>query len=229
MKHNINLKNLERKAYLSYHEDGILDLFIGFNILLFGLWILADMVYLAGAFVAISTPIYTQMKKQITIPRLGYVKFTSSRTAKSQKTISLLIIAGLNDLIRQEGIAWPILLIGAGAFLLYNNFGPQSWISWTQIIRLWPILLIAGGIDMLFKGQSGWMSLIGILVTLVLIGGAVLILWYVVWWGLGPLILASEHKDSFYMGTMLGVPVFVLGILFVMRWYKGRGAEDRQD
>ena len=61
------------------------------------------------------------------------------------------------------------------------------------------------------------------------IGGAVFILWYVAWWGLRPLILASEHKDSFYMGIMLGVPVFVLGILFVVRWYKGRGAEDRQD
>jgi hypothetical protein len=94
MEHNINLKNLERKAYLSYHQDGILDFFIGFNILLFGLWILADMVYLAGAFVAISTPIYAQMKKQITIPRLGYVKFAPSRTAKSQKTILLLVIAG---------------------------------------------------------------------------------------------------------------------------------------
>jgi hypothetical protein len=88
------LKNLERKAYLSYHQDGILDFFIGFNILLFGLWILADMVYLAGAFVAISTPIYAQMKKQITMPRLGYVKFAPSRTAKSQKTILLLVIAG---------------------------------------------------------------------------------------------------------------------------------------
>jgi hypothetical protein len=76
------------------HRDADLDLFIGFNILLFGLWIFADMVYLAGAFVAISTPIYTQMKKQITIPRLGYVKFAPSRTAKSQKTILMLVIAG---------------------------------------------------------------------------------------------------------------------------------------
>jgi hypothetical protein len=91
---NINLKNLERKAYLSYHEDGILDLFIGFNILLFALWMFADMVYLAGAFVAISTPIYAQMKKQITIPRLGYVKFAPARTAKSQRTVLMLVIAG---------------------------------------------------------------------------------------------------------------------------------------
>ena len=61
------------------------------------------------------------------------------------------------------------------------------------------------------------------------IGGAVFILWYVAWWGLRPLILASEHKSSFYMGIMMGVPVFVLGILFVVRWYKGRGAEEHQD
>jgi hypothetical protein len=95
----INLKELERRAYLSYHQDGILDVFIGFNILLFGLWILVDMAYLAGAFVAIFTPIYAQIKKQITVPRLGYVKFTPSRTAKIQKNILVLVIAGVLTLI----------------------------------------------------------------------------------------------------------------------------------
>ena len=55
------------------------------------------------------------------------------------------------------------------------------------------------------------------------IGGAVFILWYVAWWVLRPLLLASEHKDSFYLSIMLGFPLLVLGILFVVRWYKGRG------
>lgn len=91
----INLRDLERKAYLSYHQDGVLDVFIGFNILLFGLWLLADMAYLAGAFVAIFTPIYAQVKKQITVPRLGYVKFAPPRTAKLRKTTLLLVIAGV--------------------------------------------------------------------------------------------------------------------------------------
>ena len=91
----INLKKLERRAYLSYHQDGILDIFIGFSILLFGVWILADMVYMAGAFVAIFTPIYAQVKKQITIPRLGYVKFAPPRTAKMKKTTFFLVIAGV--------------------------------------------------------------------------------------------------------------------------------------
>ncbi|MGB2964310.1 MAG: DUF5668 domain-containing protein [Anaerolineales bacterium] len=84
----------------------------------------------------------------------------------------LLIIAGVDDLIRREGIAWPILLIGAGTFLLFNNFGPQAWISWTQLFQLWPILLIAFGIDLMFKGKSGWMTAAGIILTIALIGSA---------------------------------------------------------
>jgi hypothetical protein len=112
----INLRELERKAYLWYHQDGILDIFIGFNILLFSMWMLADMAYLGGAFAAISTPIYAQVKKQITIPRLGYVKFAPSRIAKAKKTILLLVIAGVLALIpgvflfltTQRGMLSPI-------------------------------------------------------------------------------------------------------------------------
>ena len=55
----------------------------------------------------------------------------------------LLIVAGMDDLFRREGVAWPILLIGVGVFLLVNYFGPQTCISWTRFIQLWPILLIA--------------------------------------------------------------------------------------
>jgi len=85
----------------------------------------------------------------------------------------LLIVAGLNELIRREGIAWPILLIGAGVFFLLNNFGPRVWISWTQIIQLWPILLIAAGIDLVFKGDSIWFMIAGVVLTLLLIGGSI--------------------------------------------------------
>ena len=87
----------------------------------------------------------------------------------------LLIVGGLDDLFRREGVAWPVLMIGLGSFLLYHYFGPRSLISWTQILQLWPILIIAVGIDVLFKGQSGWISLVGILLSVVLIGAAVLL------------------------------------------------------
>jgi hypothetical protein len=85
----------------------------------------------------------------------------------------LLIVAGVDDLFRRQGVAWPILMIGSGIFLLVNYFGPQTQISWTQIIQLWPILLIAVGIDILFKDQSSGMTVVGILLAVLLLGGAV--------------------------------------------------------
>jgi hypothetical protein len=77
------------------------------------------MAYLAGAFAAISTPIYAQAKKQITVPRLGYVKFAPSRTAKTKKTMLLLVIAGVLAFIpgvllfitTESGILSPIQLL----------------------------------------------------------------------------------------------------------------------
>jgi hypothetical protein len=85
----------------------------------------------------------------------------------------LLIVAGLDDLFRRNGVAWPVILIAAGSFLLYNNLGPQSWISWTQLFRLWPILLIAVGVDIIFRNQSGWVIFGGVLLTVALIAGVV--------------------------------------------------------
>jgi hypothetical protein len=87
----------------------------------------------------------------------------------------LLIIGGLDDLFRQEGVAWPVLMIGAGVVLLYNYFGPQAWISWTQVLQLWPVILIAFGIDVLFRGETGWRQLLGIVLSVLVIGSAVML------------------------------------------------------
>lgn len=88
---------------------------------------------------------------------------------------ALLIVAGLDELIRRQGIAWPVLLVGGGVFLLVNNFAPGSMISWTKVLQLWPLLLIAFGIDFLFRSRTWWTTLISILLVVILVGGAV-------WW-----------------------------------------------
>jgi hypothetical protein len=88
---------------------------------------------------------------------------------------ALLIIAGLDELIRRQGIAWPVLLIGAGTLLLLNNFGPRSYVTWTKIIQLWPLILIAFGIDLIFSSRTWWGISISIVLVLLIVGGAV-------WW-----------------------------------------------
>ncbi|MDZ7844564.1 MAG: DUF5668 domain-containing protein [Anaerolineales bacterium] len=87
----------------------------------------------------------------------------------------LLIAAGLDDLLRRQGVVWPVMLIGAGTFLLLNNLGPATWISWTKLFQLWPVILIALGIDLIFRANTGWSSALGVVLTVVLIGG-------MVWW-----------------------------------------------
>jgi hypothetical protein len=83
----INLKQLERKAYLSYHQDGLVDLFVGTALLTFavfmllGLFLSEDYFFLpiwSGVFVAWAVS-YAGAKRAITMPRLGYVQF-SART-----------------------------------------------------------------------------------------------------------------------------------------------------
>jgi hypothetical protein len=137
----INLKELERKAYLSYHKDGLLDLFIGFGILLFGLWMLADMFYLAGASVAIFMPLYMQSKKQITIPRMGYVKFGPSRIARSKKTMLALV------------------LIGVIAFIPGLLLAMQSTIpSWLPVLIEEYGMIVVGVIGMMIIGIVAYIS-----------------------------------------------------------------------
>jgi len=40
-----NLREIEKKAYMSYHQDGLLDIFVGVYILGFGLGIWVDRIW----------------------------------------------------------------------------------------------------------------------------------------------------------------------------------------
>jgi len=65
-------KDLGRKAYLSYHQDGLIDILIGLGILGFGLMMLTDsVVFNMLAWMPII--FYVPLKNRITVPRFGYV------------------------------------------------------------------------------------------------------------------------------------------------------------
>jgi hypothetical protein len=69
---------LKRQVYLTYHQDGILDIAVGTIVLGFGTFMLTDnIVFLVlGWLVAIQ---YTLWKKRLTIPRFGYVRINSQK------------------------------------------------------------------------------------------------------------------------------------------------------
>jgi len=89
----IDLKALERKAYLSTHEDGLLDMGIGAVLAWIGAVALTDLDFPFYLWYILGGSVWTSAKKQITVPRIGYVKFRETRKGRVRKLIYVLILA----------------------------------------------------------------------------------------------------------------------------------------
>jgi len=80
--------SLKRKVFLSYHQDGILDLVAGSVVLGFGLNMLTDnVVFLMFGWLAMM--LYMLIKQRITIPRFGYVRFESKDETTKKAWVSV--------------------------------------------------------------------------------------------------------------------------------------------
>lgn len=85
MSEEIDLKEIESKAYLSYHNDGLVDLFIGLAAVYLAsvFYFLPNIYYLFMGTSIIWMLFYMGAKKALTVPRLGYVEFSSERKTKT--------------------------------------------------------------------------------------------------------------------------------------------------
>lgn len=89
----------------------------------------------------------------------------------------LLIIGGIDYLFRSRGVLGSVVMIGGGlVFLLggYDLLGGRG--SWHVALRLWPVLVVAFGLEMLAGKRSLWTSILCVIVSLLVMGGA---LWLV--------------------------------------------------
>jgi hypothetical protein len=121
MNQKINLKEIERKAYTSYHQDGVIDVTIAFVTLIFSV-IMLGYIYWLGSIGGISgilaISLYAGAKKLLTVPRIGYVKFPQQRaqrmTAVAVALGVLSFVAGTVALVQtmaQGTPDWLVLLI----------------------------------------------------------------------------------------------------------------------
>ncbi len=116
----INLKEIERRAYISYHGDGLVDILVGICLFIVSLYAYVEMVWLAGSMVAVMAPIYMAMKKKYTFPRIGQVTFSKSRKGRSKNTYLFLI--GMNIVF---------LLFG---FLFWSAFSGDTQPQWMHLM-----------------------------------------------------------------------------------------------
>jgi hypothetical protein len=114
MNQKINLKEIERKAYTAYHKDGVVDVTIGFAVLVFGAIMLGDMPWMGGFLGILAISFYAGLKKVVTVPRIGYVKFPQQR---AQRMTALTVLLGF-------------LAFAAGmvAFMQTTSQGTPDWV-----------------------------------------------------------------------------------------------------
>jgi len=110
MAERISLKEVERRAWTSYFEDGLWDIFLGAILLIGGIRSVTDYVW----YTLLILPLILVLplgKRLITTPRLGHVKFGPSREAKQEKAMVALIISVLAIfallLLGNSGLALP--------------------------------------------------------------------------------------------------------------------------
>jgi hypothetical protein len=138
------LREIEKKAYMSYHQDGLLDIVIGLYALAFGIGIFMDKILefsfaaiMPGIMIAIVLPIWIQAKRKITMPRIGFVKFGARGSNKLFALLLGLSVAGLGVfmlfsvfMIGQNGRPWwlemlfqyGMIWIGLGAAVIGSLF-----------------------------------------------------------------------------------------------------------
>jgi len=116
-----SLREIEKRTYMVYHQDGLIDIFIGVYVLLFALGILLNTVtdfstwfVIPAIFPAIMVPVWISAKKRITMPRIGYVKFGSRGANKLMALFIGLMVAGLGAFMvftfASRSQAWALTL-----------------------------------------------------------------------------------------------------------------------
>jgi hypothetical protein len=180
---DVNLKEIQRKVYLSFFQDGLWDIFLGLFILGWGLAILTDGTYLPGIlFVSLYFSVWG-IKKWLTYPRIGYVKF--SETSRRRITARFVIL----------GVV--VLLIGVMAALLWGIGTRPQWLAdyfplifngmlaaivcfvayWARVNRfyLYATLIFLGAVFHLWLGIRWEFGFIGAGGIIVLIGLGILV------------------------------------------------------
>jgi hypothetical protein len=97
-----NLNEIERRAYTSYHQDGLLDIFVGAYVLGLGLGVYMDVIWEYGfaaimpaILMATALPIWIAAKRRITVPRIGFVNFGIRGKNKLTAILIGTMVAGL--------------------------------------------------------------------------------------------------------------------------------------
>ncbi len=161
MSNLINLNEIERKAYMSFFEDGLVDLLIGLWILGIGLLMHIDQAAFMGVLVIVLFPVWGGLKRLITIPRIGVVNLSQShKTRLFQRRGMFALLLGI------------VLFVNVAIFIGAKNMTPDLQELMRQYVDIFFCFLIA---LMIFVGAllldvNRWFVHAGVLMAVAIVG-----------------------------------------------------------
>ncbi|MFC2002129.1 hypothetical protein ACFLUZ_06500 [Chloroflexota bacterium] len=117
MENDKDLKELEKKVFMSYFKDGLWDIYGALMLLGFGLAMVTGWDYLMLAF-AVLAVVLLLVRKWIVVPRLGQVKFSTERQTKTKRSILIAVVIGTFTMI-----------IGVVFFMLSTTNSMPEWLD----------------------------------------------------------------------------------------------------
>lgn len=95
MSYKFDMKEIERQAYMSYSEDGLVDIAIGFVIMAWGLLLLMEPTGLIALLGPLGMGIWYLGKRFITIPRIGTIDPSPKMERRLRNLAVFLLLLGL--------------------------------------------------------------------------------------------------------------------------------------
>ena len=147
---DIDLTRIERRAWRSYHQDGLIDLALGVLLLFVFAGSIADHFHwVAIVLLLLVGPSLALAKRLLTAPRMGTVEFSAARKTRKRRVvlfIALLVAATTLIPVFGGGEAW---LRSHGTFV---SFALGVWIFaafaamafWLDLQRMYGVGLLFG-------------------------------------------------------------------------------------
>ncbi len=182
MNQSLDLRELERKAWISFHQDGAIEIYLGV-LLSIGFITSGDSAYLriiGPVLILAAMGLFAGIKKLVTLPRMGLVKFGSARRAKSKRLAMIMVVPLLATLVLffmtatgTGSVGWTMtrttfgLGLGIGIWLVFATIAFMS--DQTRLFAVGfvmaatiasremldqPLLLLAGGAALLAYGLT---------------------------------------------------------------------------
>jgi len=129
-----NLKGIEKKAYESIWDDGLIDIFVGISLAGLGIFWLTEYAVFGGLFPILLVPIWSGVRSRITAPRAGSVQFGADRRATERRNLTGLFLGGSLTLLL--GVALYFAVARGGAM-------DRDWLA--IVIPALPGVLLAAG------------------------------------------------------------------------------------